>query len=50
MYVAGQQNFAGKKLEECGIEWRMANNSEKGQGKHRAVVPMLLLLLLSLSS
>jgi hypothetical protein len=45
IYVAGHQNFGHKKLEERGIEYkRMARNSEEGQGPHRAIVPMMMMM------
>jgi hypothetical protein len=42
----GTSEFWAQNLEECGIQQRrMACNSEEGQGSHRAVVPILMMMI-----
>jgi hypothetical protein len=46
--LAGHKNFGCKELEECSIEWRrMASNPEEDQGSHRAVVPVMMMMMMT---
>jgi hypothetical protein len=48
--VAGHQNLGRKKLEECSIEQRrMVSNSEEIQGAHRAVEPMMMMMIMMMT-